>query len=583
MIKIPNETKQLTQSNRSDILGNILVSFNLDLTSNLGKIRFSPRMILNTTEDAGGSLNVATAFVFFEGVWWATAGNFVWKQPSGVESTFAKDAGTGTPTDLLSADTNPDMIAWKNVLYVSGNNKIYKLPSPFTTWTAITGGDGSQGSIVRYGNKLYFVNNDTEIAYTDGTTITVPSGTNPNTTASTLDLANSGESKITCMRASSNRIWIGTASRGGKGRVYEWDGVSVTEINFYTLESQAVMAMAIKDDVPWIVDAEGRLLVFNGGSFQEKARLPVPKGFFLHNQMLLTPTSETATEDRFIHFNGISVQDESILLLISNRYQANDNLPLDERLPSGVWEYNERNGLHHKYSLSHWAYSDTSETDYGMNLNSFIGALASDNRIGAVKGTLLASALYDKSPSGAYGIFFNNKDNDIVKTGYLITPQIHSQNIQDTWQQIAVIHQEYQNSTDSIKTKFRTKKESPTYIEATWTSTTTFTTTTNILGKEGYEVEILNKTGAGMVAHISSIDWNNSVYTVTLDETITGATGTSDVRLLNWTLIDQTKQDVDYKEFSVGRKSRWVQFKVFFKGTGENEIDELLIDNVKHK
>lgn len=587
MIKIPGQSKQLIQTNKSTVLGN-WSSFNLDLTSNVGKILISPRGLATTTSADDSDLKVASAFRVLGtsgdanyGIW-ACCGTKMFKNTGVIYGNFTEDSTTGTPT--LSTSLDQDLEIFGGKLYVSGlaNGDLAFLDT-IGNWSS-TAANGIYGSMTVYGNRLYYTQGVSTIGSTiDGSTLVAPSG-NPNTISYSLNLGNFGGSTrntITCLRAGSNRIWIATINKdGGKGRIYEWDGASVNPTRFYQLESGGALAMVIKDDVPWIMDVDGRLLAFNGGSFQEMARLPISNNRYLKNPF------DGDAYDRFIHFNGMSVQDDRILMLINNQ-KVGEGSPIEENLPSGIWEYSKDNGLYHKHSFSTWKYQiTTTETDYGFNRISAVGALStfkSTSSAANYNGTIICGLAYTTdATTTAYGIFIDDTNDEEVKTGYLVTNQIFSNTIRDTWQNIQIAHQELLNSTDSIKVKYRTKTETSTELTATWASTTTFITTTDLRAYVGYEVEVLNGTGSGMVAHITSVDWDNTNYTIHLDETITGATGTSKVRIQNWKKLTGENKG-DFTQFNIGVTSRWIQFKVFFKGSGPNEIDELIINNVKQQ
>lgn len=66
-----NQKYTYLQTNRSDILGSIWSSFNLDFQTNLGTMRLAQKLVTNTTSSDDSDLGVPSAFEFFGGVWWA--------------------------------------------------------------------------------------------------------------------------------------------------------------------------------------------------------------------------------------------------------------------------------------------------------------------------------------------------------------------------------------------------------------------------------------------------------------------------------------------------------------------------------
>ena len=129
----------------------------------------------------------------------------------------------------------------------------------------------------------------------------------------TLDLSfESGY--ISWIVAGSNRIWIGVLKNDGtKGEIYEWDGQ--TENGWsknYIIEAQGSTGCTIWNDIPYVMDIEGRLLAFNGSGFQEVARLPIMQ-YYQVNTLYASPFP-----NRICHFNGIKTINDSIVININN-------------------------------------------------------------------------------------------------------------------------------------------------------------------------------------------------------------------------------------------------------------------------
>jgi hypothetical protein len=589
MILIPSQSKTFIQNNRSDILGNIWSSFNLDLTSNLGRMRVSPRLLVTTTTANDTSLTTPPcAFAYYNNALWTISGTKVHTAATtnGLIATFAADAATGTPTDCDVAYS--DMVLFNNELYVSGkSNQLYGFNG--TNWTSnsspytIGAADVGPHPMTVYSDKLYYVRSD-NIIYSLSTSHVV---------SSVLLTYKDGNQRIIWMRAASNRIWFGTVNKqGGKGEISEWDGAAGQVTRTYRLKAQAALACVIKDDVPYVMDSNGRLLAFNGGTFEEIDRLPIKTGFLVN--------ATSSINNRFIHPNGMSLINDRINLLIANQ-NSDSGATVNENLPSGIWEYSAETGLHHKHSFSYHASVSGSVTDYGQNrlVTSTsptdvalipAGAL-SDIRFytntATTNGTFLAGCMYNTSASAtSAGVFMDDTNDTIQKYGYFVTPWIDSQNIKDTWQRVVQRYRRFLNSSDKLIVKYRTVEVSSSEISITWVNTTSFTTTdSSILGKEGYEVEVLQGTGSGMCAHITRIDWDNTNYTVTVDETFTGVTtGTAKIRLQAWTRLSSvSNQTSESNNMNLGKTSERIQFKVCMLFTGKNELHQLAIINKTHE
>ena len=88
------------QTNRSDVLGSLWSTFNIDLQSNLGQLRVSSKLVTTTI---GASIGLASVFNFFHGVWYAIIGTKIYKKTgNGVitgafsDSNFSYKIGSST-------------------------------------------------------------------------------------------------------------------------------------------------------------------------------------------------------------------------------------------------------------------------------------------------------------------------------------------------------------------------------------------------------------------------------------------------------------------------------------------------------
>jgi hypothetical protein len=591
MINIPNN-KQWVQTNRSDVLGSLVGSFNLDLTTALTKTRVT-RMLRTTGSIVGFTAPYAFKYLPSAGVIYVMAGTRVFQTNGTVSTpllidTYVVNGSSGFVSVTANIIYN-DMEVFNGALYLTSGGVSAATLYRSNDGTAVSMGTyGSTGPymLCAYGSRLYLsaVASSVPVVYSMSTGESIATSS-----TYTLTTLTKGE-VITFMRASSNRIWIGTVnSNNGKGHVYEWDGVSTQVTASYRLESQGALACVIKDDIPWIVDTNGRLLVFNTRAFTEVARLPID------NKYLTNATS--STNSRFIHPNGISLINGRVNFLISN-LMSDSASSIKEFCPSGVWEYDENIGLYHKYSLSYTTIGSNTITDYGQNRISVAGALTEmkiNDTSAKMTGYFLAGAdIYTDASSTVGAVFINDTFDEVSGTtgqyatqgyGYLVTTKIESKGAQDSWQKIFLRYKKLLTSSDFMVAKYRTSDPEPTAISLTWVTTTTFTTTTDLSALVGYEVEITQGVGSGQTAHITRVT-GSGTFTVTLDQIITGATGTAKARVQNWTKMgiinDQTSQVKDFPINKTGA-SPWIQFKVCMALTGRGELNDLLVVNSNYQ
>lgn len=597
MILIPSLEKQWRQNNQSDILGNIWASFNLDLNSNLGRLRISPRLMVQTTAELDNMTSAPCAFRLFPSTsprLWTVSGSKVFHTPVSPRLTTDFSAAA-LGSDPTTADVNfSDLEVFNNKLYVTlkaGSSNV--ISTDGTTWgtafSAGTAGAAYPASMVAYGSDLY-VGIANKI-YAFNTSEAADTGV---ATSGVLTIGNNSDlSVITFLRAASDRIWIGTLNLfAGKGHIYEWNGSSNLVTRSFRLESQGALACVIKDDIPWVIDTYGRLLVFNGATFKVVARLGTDN---VTKPFLVNAVSQV--NNRFIHPNGMSLIDGKINLLVSGQNADVSAGSFNENFPSGVWEYDEKIGLYHKYSPSYYddfngAITDFGQqrffttTDAGATVFGPVGALSELKLYPPAfpsEGSFLAGiSYYTDATTQKARVFVDNRLDTIQKSGYFVTTWIDSQNVQDSWQKIFVTYKQLLNSTDKIILKYRTTEATPSEISITWVDTTHFTTATDISGKVGQEVEVVQGTGSGLCSHITAVTGpSGGLYTATVDETYTGVeTGTAKARLQAWVKLGTVQnQTEEWSQFPIGKHSPRIQLKCFLLVTGKNELHRLALIN----
>lgn len=585
MIQIPDlKTKKLFQSNRSNLAGSLWASWNLDLSSNVGAIRLSPRLMVSSSTEFIATLTTAPcAFRRYNSLFWTISGTKVHVSGSDIlAASFTADATAGTPTNCDV--TKSDLEVFNNELYVTTDtNVLYYYNGSVWASVSVGSADTTPKPMTRYGALLYVATGLNKV-------YSISTGH-----AATLLLTLPNSQQITCIRAGSNKIWITTLDMSGdSGYVYEWDGASATTNKSYKLTTQGALSCIIKDDVPWIVDTAGRLLAFNGGTFVEIARLPI------FNTLLLKATSNV--NDRFIHPNGMSIIDGEVCMLIANT-NGESTGSINDNLPSGVWAYNQNNGLYHRYSVSYHDDDDASTliTDYGQNKISVAGALQEFklyNNSASDQGTFLAGVTYyTNATSTRSAVLINDRNNTVLKYGYFITSWIQAEALKDNWQKMFARFRYFLSSLDEkIILKYR-QIEYPANtsvrqdISITWdNSTSVFKTQTNLSSSSfiGKEVEITQGQGAGKCAHIVSVSTPNSIdYYVTLDEVFTGVTtGTAKARVREWIKIgkeDDLSSDVAIFAFPMNTSpSSKIQIKCCMQFYNDDELYDIIIINKPH-
>lgn len=689
----PKPNTGYLQTNRSDELGSIWSSFNLDFQKNLGSMKLSDKLVTNTTSSDDADLGLPYAFEFWANKWWAICGTRIFKSATAeLTSAFTEDSSgygigtatteftvtntsgttyrytyTGNGTDpLITALTVPvnssvkisatnmasgnegtftvtasgnnyfevtnasgvaeanktissvgyisvtstattlgkiyninqsDFCIFDNLLYSSTPTVLYKKENEVgsrTHWYSLYNfGDTGISHKLAYfkrTNRLYFldyISSACIVGSIDDQDVVATSG------PYSLNINNTVNNPIT-MVTNSNYVWIGGIRRNDAenapslnntfATITQWDGISAQATEEFVIKgASGIMAMFVEDNIPYAVDSEGRVLKYTGYSFKEIARLPI-------DRTLLTSSSVSSpTNGRFIHPNGFIATKNNTLLLSINNLNYNNSGNVTENLPSGIWELDLSTGnFTHKHAPTLKAYNSATVTDFGQNRILAAGAIKLNtlgSKAATGRSTLLAGfSYYTDATTTKSGIFIDspdkpNTDNEGQKRGYFVTTWYESPEVESTWTKLWTIYKRFKNSTDKITFKYRLEEEDPIEATITWTSTSTFTTTTNISAYAGYEAEIIQGTGSGACTNITSVTELAGTYTATIDTAITGVTGTAKARFQKWKKIYPVASGTvkSYTEMPFDATNVRIQIKGILEWTGDGEFSKFIL------
>jgi len=572
LIRIPSlEDKKLIQLNKGEFSGNIWASYNINLLDNPGKLQLSPQTEILTDSDDDAQLTYPVGFVNTKAdggseKWWALCHQALFKTAGSGVGSFAQDAIDGTPTTALHR-LYSDLVAYNDDMMVSLRTDIAKLDISGgwdSTWWTVTLGEETLTNNVDHPLRIF----QNKLLIGDANMVhTVDSSDN----VSNSRLTFTKDYQVVWIRESGDNVWIGCKNiRSGNAKVFLWDGFSENFNAGYDIIGKECYAGVIKDGIPYTVNKAGELLVFDGSGFSPIGIFPV---FSERNKELgVVPA---------VQRNGMVVSDSEILILLNAQYTDNLTNLIENQL-SGVWAFSKENGLYHKYSLT--KDNGAGILDYGSPGIDSVGALKVINKS---KGKLLIGAiLYENKLAETlfHAIEIINVDDDIANIGYFITPQIPNSGIKEAWQKIYLKFKKLANATDKIIIKKRTEKKSmgdlDEPVECVWTDTDTFTSTEDWSEvSAGDEIEIISGKGSGLSANITSITEDGGTYTIVINETIAGASGTISVRASNWTVVGTIDdQNLTFQDFLLDTRSIWIQFKIVLFGTGSSpEIEEIQI------
>lgn len=580
VFKIPHPTtKRFFQANKGGLFGNIFATWNMDFFSAPGKIRISPQTEVAISSDDDAQMLHPIAFVRTDAdgtdKWWALCHTVLFKSNSSdPTSAWAQDAIANSPSSC--SHLYSDMVEFNGDLIVSRSQNLDKLSGGAWTTSWWTGaGELNQTALTASTPHPLHATDDLKLLIGD---INFVHMVDENDNVSYKRLKFPPQYNVSWIRSKGKIIWVGCRNTiGGNAKVFWWDGYSENYNDGYEITGPECYAGVIKNGIPYTVNKKGELLKFTGGGFSQVATFPV----FPHINKFLNSDLNVPVP---IRRNGMGVIDNEIHILCS-AVTAASNLPELENMLAGVWAFSENNGLHHRYSIT----KDTGAgiVDYGSPIIRYGGAIAETNP--AQGKMLLGATMYkDKGYGGGtaiYVICYVNTDDDIAKSGYFITSEMTINEIEEQWQKMWLKIKKLANATDKIIVKYRTESKSfgdPDSFQSTgsWTADDTFTSTDNLSNVAvGDEVEVGSGEGSGLYARINSISEAAGTYTVVLDETVSGASGSMSFRVWNWKKIgsDITSQTIKQKVLPLSPNSTWIQFKIILFGTGSSpELEEVI-------
>ena len=596
-VRIPSQSNPILQQvNNSSILGTLNGSFNIDLTSDLGKIKttktlLSKRSTTLNSSDFGVSLNEGVgAITTFQNNIWLISGQKLWVGGNSPSDSITADTATGTP---LCQYQDSDLKSFNSALIAVNQTDVYRYNPGTVTWSSIhTFSTSGQAHLLEtHREYAYFTFDEYKIGRvnTSWTVSTTGTGTfNPNLPGYSISF----------MKSDGNRLWIGYANTSGGANettlIIAWDGSTEnTASAIYKIDSRAILAGTIVDGVPYVVDINGRLLAFNGSFFQKIASFPLKSSEYLYGL-------GTKFNQRAIHPNGMTYDsiNEEILINVSNVKTYSGTVPSFHDFSGGVWSYKKESGLTHKYSPSYQPIADSGTTnlaEYGQYNTALAGAIMclGLRRTTGEKGkilfgaTIASGSTFDTSLTSTFaGLFTDDTENTAQNFMYFYTPEIHTGTITETWNDIACMYQKLTSVSDKIIVKYRTEKDSPTTATCTWADIDRITTTENVSSYEiGDEVEFIQGAGSGRFFTISSISENSGTYTVVFSESMPSPViGIGAIaRFTKWKLLGEvTSSDTrQYKQFSPNLKniSPMIQIKVGVLSTGDNEMYSLYLQS----
>ena len=559
---IPNNLGEIRQDNIREEGMELFSTYNVDLTSNKGKILTSKKL---------------------ERAWSAS-------------------------TDFDSSSTFADLLVWDGSYYALTEDNLYKkINLNAGAWSLISGGDSSVFSTMCVFDGQIRIVDTTDIRRSDGSTITdnwwtsTVSGTAltanvPHITAtvqsqketfyitdgsvvryyekgaaSTQNVQLDAAVVACCLApALDGSMWVGTFYENDSNayvyQIYTNEQVGGTPVyrQAFPVDGSAVLAIWVKDNTPYIITEKGAVQAFNGVGFTTVNRFP-----FSFGTRTLAGISPGLIQDsnraRPIHPRGVKfVRDIAFININTNN--ATDAFAINSRTHSGVWTFD-----HTTNQLTHYLSYGAEATD--------IGAFsAEDSAPLLVLDSTDAEVLVAGSPVSAVtdaGLYLFSTD---YATGMFTTSEITSDTVTEAFD--ALYHKATLYDDASIYTLYRTTKRDTIRWTANWTGAHTFTSTDDLSELAvGDLILVSHNYGSGNWSVVKDIQHSSTTYTVDVlhDIGLNGeASGifSDNFKLIGFdenTLVYDavntfTSADGEIKKLGVDVTAGWIQYMVIMEG-----------------
>lgn len=342
---IPTKGK-VSIPNTSDIFGNIEYTKNIDCTEP-GYIKLSSCVayLLSQASDPNFALPLSFGRQLNDQFYMATE-NKSYIMNTLISNYFiSADVGTNAPTATLYGGG----VFWQSNWHVSDGTYIWIKNRITGNWSQ-AGSPILVFSFVGVSHMLEpFVSKQTLCA-ADGNLVHQISQAYDETTAAQLTLP--ADFEVTGISYSNYMMGIATKSSSILGSGWQnkeavfftWDGGSGNANGGYSIGADTILCVKAYKQSWVILTRRGRLMYFNGGGFDELARLP----FNYRNRIWGDPIALK------MYGQCIQVEDDQIYLNIPSQYNpfGTKGIQYMEQTPGGILCYNPNIGLYNRYCAS---------------------------------------------------------------------------------------------------------------------------------------------------------------------------------------------------------------------------------------
>jgi len=332
MINIPNsQLRQWNQPNNSDLFGNIFSTKNISFDQE-GYLQLanSSRAIMNNTVDADFDNPAAIVYSGSDFEYFIPTWDDMFKANQKILSEYPTQV---TTSGVPATDVESDAVWSNNQFIVTQDTDVDYLEGGAWTDTNISlTGDGQHPIVNFVSLQAVAIANVYQVKL-----YATPFTATP-TLITTLNIPQDFE--ITKMAYLNQNLYIGTQHmNGGKAYMFVWNGQGSAAQQAYETDANLISSLCVHQGTIWALNSSGELLRFTGGGFSREATFPI----FYTDRSILNDVNKT------MYKNTMKSNGDVLYILFSD--ENNDTNRLLNQ-PDGVWCYDEKVGLYHKYSMS---------------------------------------------------------------------------------------------------------------------------------------------------------------------------------------------------------------------------------------
>lgn len=342
MIKIPNESKRFSQTNQSDLFGNIYYTKSINFDEE-GYLKLSSRSVSLINSETDTDFNITT------GLGRVGTGNFYLAT---TEKPYILSIADGTSSlieDTDNGNDTPPTLAfgtygkwWQAKWHVTTDTKLYYKTVSNGDWTdtgisALTSGVAHPMESFEKANTLMVGNGNLVRQY--------------NTSYATTSLAQltiNSDYEIIGMVYNNNFLGIATrlsdtaTGENKEAQFLTWDGSASSANASFSVGSDSILAMTAYKSSYIILTRNGQIKYFNGGGFDVLASLPV----YFKDLDWGTFSSQMTYGDT------LKVDGDNIYINLLSTITDNELNTYEESQLGGIWCFDPQVGLYHRQAPS---------------------------------------------------------------------------------------------------------------------------------------------------------------------------------------------------------------------------------------